>query len=245
MERTFKSTIGSFLLGLFIFTGVAVISWQGAQRIPANIILQLDNAGVVLGYALACFAVAVAPLAWFRRTDIRRWFRGTNFENTGLPFDVPRDRFECAVIPVSNRAQPEWILSFLEPRKVSFLYTDLSREVAVKLADDYSKPPYDIRFHPDASAIKKSFKQLDSVDEPEESKRLVSDFLQRFIDEGSTKDQIFVDTTGGKVPMSIGGFQAAEELGISSFYVVGTDKGAKINPKSEKSGNPVFISDRT
>ncbi|MFQ5652960.1 MAG: hypothetical protein ACE5IY_23780 [bacterium] len=235
--------IGSLLLGLLIFAAVSTGFWFGVQRIPAAVILRLDNAGIVLGYILSCLTVAIAPLAWLRRTDIRRWFYRTNFDKVGLPFDVPEAQVACTVIPVSNADQPEWILTWLKPQRVSFLYTAFSRKVAAELARKFSQAPHNIRFFPDADAIGQSQLELGSADDLQESKRIAGDFLRRYLEQGIGKDVIFVDTTGGKVPMSIGAFQAAEELGISSFYVVGTEKG-KIKPQKRESGFPVFISDR-
>ena len=71
-----------------------------------------------------------------------------------------------------------------------------------------------------------------------------------FLAQGISKDNIFVDTTGGKVPMSIGAFQAAEEEGVASIYVCGTvyDKKSGFiikDPKNEAHGKPVFLSEKT
>ncbi|MDW7998587.1 MAG: hypothetical protein RMI30_03945, partial [Thermodesulfovibrio sp.] len=58
------------------------------------------------------------------------------------------------------------------------------------------------------------------------------------------ESNIFVDTTGGKVPMSIGAFQAAEEMSVSSIYIIGKDHGKITDPMIKEHGEPIFISQR-
>ncbi|GBD96747.1 hypothetical protein BMS3Abin06_01633 [bacterium BMS3Abin06] len=50
--------------------------------------------------------------------------------------------------------------------------------------------------------------------------------------------------------MSIGAFQAAEEEGVSSIYIVGTEKDSRSgfiirDAKKAEHGRPIFLSDRT
>ncbi len=46
--------------------------------------------------------------------------------------------------------------------------------------------------------------------------------------------------------MSIGMFQAAEQAGVSSIYVIGTqDKGLIKDPTIREHGSPVFMSEHT
>ncbi|OPX35833.1 hypothetical protein B1H10_00350 [candidate division KSB1 bacterium 4484_188] len=237
--------IFSVLLFIVIFLLVSMGFWFGAQALSKDIITGLDNAGIVLGYFLSCLTIAIAIIAWFRRQDIRRWLRRSHFESVGEPFDVPEEKVGCVVIPVSRREQPEWILRWLKPRYVSFLYSGISREIAAQLAEKFSQPPYQTKFFPDSAAIKGNKFKLQNPDDPEESKNIVSNFLLRFLENEIPREEIFVDTTGGKVPMSIGAFQAAEEMGISSIYVVGTMKGIIRDPQKREHGRPVFISDHT
>lgn len=62
---------------------------------------------------------------------------------------------------------------------------------------------------------------------------------------GIPESEVFVDTTGGTVPMSIGAFQAAEERNLSSIYVIGKDKGKIKDWKKRQDGIPVYISDHS
>lgn len=81
-------------------------------------------------------------------------------------------------------------------------------------------------------------------DNPSKAKELTRKHIRRLKAEGIEASRIFVDTTGGKVPMSIGAFQAAEEEGVSS-YVVGAQKEGHIkDPKIREHGRAIFMSDR-
>ncbi|MFQ5772580.1 MAG: hypothetical protein ACE5HX_18735, partial [bacterium] len=118
------------LVGIIIFGAVALLFWLSGNRIPNSVILQLDYAGIVLGYLLSCLTITLGFIAWIRRQDIRRWLRRSHFESVGAPFDVPEEKVVATVIPVSRREQPEWILRWLKPKYVSFLYTDVSTGIA-------------------------------------------------------------------------------------------------------------------
>ena len=158
---------------------------------------------------------------------------------------MPEENVEAAVIPVSPRKeQPEWILRWLKPKHVSFLYSEKSQKMAKELADEFSHPPFNIEFYPNAKDIELGKYMVESADKPELSKGQVQVLINRFLDLEIPTDKIFIDTTAGTVPMSIGAFQMAEEMGVSSIYVVGTQNRFIKDPKKRSHGNPVFISNR-
>ncbi|NIR51601.1 hypothetical protein GWO43_23750 [candidate division KSB1 bacterium] len=132
-----------------------------------------------------------------------------------------------------------------DPKHVSLVYSEYSREVARELAETFSGQPFNIQFFPDANAMSQNRLKLEDVDKPEACKALVKEHLRRFAKESIPPTLTFVDTTGGKVPMSIGAFQAAEEIGVSSIYVVGKENGFIKDPGKREHGYPVFISDHT
>jgi hypothetical protein len=58
-------------------------------------------------------------------------------------------------------------------------------------------------------------------------------------------DDVVVNLTGGTKIMVIGAFQAAEEAGISSIYIVGRgEKGLIVDPTIRQQGKPIFISEK-
>ena len=86
---------------------------------------------------------------------------------------------------------------------------------------------------------------IETPDKPEVSKSQVQYFINRFIEKSIPVANIFVDTTAGTVPMSIGAFQTAEETGASSIYIVGTKDRKIENPKIRAHGDPKFMNDHT
>lgn len=236
----------SALTALLIFSAAAVGFWVLGQWIPSWAVQQADQAGILLGYLLGCLTIALAPLAWIKRQDIRRWLIRRKFESVGLAFEIPEERVKAVVIPVSRREQPEWILRWLRPRHVSFLYTVQSRQTAQDLAVQFGGGAEAVAFFPDKDAISKGEFQLSDAYDPRESKKTVKLFLQVFLDRLDLRpEEVFVDTTGGTVPMSVGAFQAAEEIGVSSIYVRGAVGGKIEKPGRREQGAPIYISDRT
>lgn len=218
-----------------------------AKIADSELLNLLDRAGIMLGFFLSCLSIVLGPYAWIKRKDIKLWAFRKKFENVGEEFDLTIDQVEAMVIPVSpRREQPEWILRSLKPRHVSFLYTDQSRSIAQELADEFSNESSNIEFYPNSKDIELGKHKVDSPDRPEVIKSITKLFLERFLEKGIDRSRIFVDTTAGKVPMSIGAFQAAEELNISSIYIVGKGKNGWIDkPKNPESGDPKFMSDHT
>ncbi len=74
----------------------------------------------------------------------------------------------------------------------------------------------------------------------EKAKKYIRKYVQKEIE----ISDIFVDTSGENLPMSIGMFQAAEQAAASSIYVIGTQDGLIENPEIREHGKPVFMSDR-
>jgi hypothetical protein len=216
---------------------VGVVLWFIAPYVPEPAFQRLDRGATTSGFLLTCLTVALATIGWLGRQDLRRWLRRSHFESVG----APEQQVTAVVIPVSRREQPEWLLHWLKPKFVSFLYTNQTRYIAAELAREFSDS---IDFFPNAQQISDGICQLNNVDDPNESKHLVTEFLQQFLNNNISREQMFVDTTGGKVAMSIGAFQAAEVMDVSSIYIVGTMDGLIKNPKEQNHGRPVFMSNR-
>ena len=211
--------------------------------LPASWIAWLDNAGIVLGYLITSLTVSAAGYGYLKKAAIKRWFQRPDFEGVGEEFDLKPEAVRAMVIPVSRREQPEWILRHLRPEKVSLLFSAYSRNEAASLARDYAGQ---IRFYPGLNEMDAGIEefQVNDPDNPAHAKELTERYIKRFLSEGLSSSEIFVDTTGGKVPMSIGAFQAAEEQGVSSIYVIGTVENKIKDPRKREHGRPVFLSDR-
>lgn len=233
-----KAIVPVVLISVIFF--VAFYFLGGITREP--LIRAIDNAGIILGYLVSCLTAAVGLYAWYKRENVRRWFSRARFYGTGEEFVVPVGEVEAMVIPVSRREQPEWIIRHLRPQKVALLYTRESRSVAVELVKHYGG---ECRFFPPVDEIERETDMIGLPDDPGETKKIAKKHIRSLINDETDRSRVFVDTTGGKVPMSIGAFQAAEEEGVSSIYVVGKGrKGHITDPGRLEEGEPIFISDR-
>jgi hypothetical protein len=231
---------------LLISIATALLFLFLSSSVPKSLLTSLDNAGIVLGYSVTSLTAGIGIYAYLKRRYIKQWFRRTEFHSAGQPFDVPAEKVDAVVIPVSRREQPEWILRFLKPRQVALLYTQVSRETTIDLLQDFQTA---CQFSPNVLGIRQGEHMIRNPDDPVETKKIAKFFINRF-KETFPADRIFVDTTGGKVPMSIGAFQAAEEENVSSIYIVGTvwDSRSGLivrDPKERSHGRPIFISDKT
>ncbi|HQU73026.1 MAG: hypothetical protein KDI06_14010 [Calditrichaeota bacterium] len=237
-----KSYLFKFInLALFFTLFFGVFIAIGAQLSPP-VLKTLDNAGIVFSYLLTCLSVAGAIYAVFHRYQIRKWLFRQTFENLGDSFDVAPTAIQAIIIPVSRREQPEWILRWLQPRHVAFLYTEHSKTVTEELTREFEEH---VEFLHPPEAIAKNKDCLQDPYNPEKAYELAKNLIQHFINRGISPGNIFVDTTGGTVPMSVGAFQAAESTGVSSIYIVGKEKGFIKNPEKQHHGFPIFLSDHT
>jgi len=232
--------LGIFLT-LAIFFLFSILFRKGGKIISydlLSIITLVDYAGIVLSYLISCFTISALVVGYIRRYDIKRWFFRSRFVATGESFPIDEEGVEAVVIPVSRMEQPSWILRWFKPKAAALIYTEKTKFIAERLRERFNHVdfvPTDIIKNPD---------------DPSETKEEVKLCISRFKSKGIPLQKIFVDTTGGKVPMSIGAFLAAEEEGVSTIYLVGgkTDRyGNKIikDPDNPKDGYPIFISDRS
>lgn len=81
--------------------------------------------------------------------------------------------------------------------------------------------------------------KIDDVDDPAPTRRAVMQLIGNLRAAGAVL--IAVDLTGGKTPMSLGAFMAAEECGVQTFYVA-TDFDAALNQPRLPSARIVRVS---
>jgi hypothetical protein len=248
--RSLRWVVGALVLSVAI-GGLFLVArtWLSDAAITA-----IDQAGILLGYLLACLTIALAAVSWLRRAEVVRFmdrFFRRSYTGVGEPVALQpfRDRSLAMVIPVSLREQPEWLLRHFAPEYVSLLYTERSQSIALALARDFGER---IRFFPDADQIERGEYCLRDPDDPQETRGRTRFFLRCLEEKGiPARTSALVDTTGGKVPMSIGAFQAAEEHQVSSIYLVGMVPHPKTgvpivaDPTREDHGRPIFLSDHS
>jgi len=233
----------ALLVGLAVYHGVN-------GNVSDDTVLKWDRAGIMLGYMLACITVGGFVVAWFSRDTIELWLRRhlfrRRFEGLGEEFEVDEETVDGLVVPVSNPQQPEWLIRHLRPKSVAFIYTERSRPLLPKLHTVAGE--FGARILNDLKDGDPGFVQDHA--RAEQTKAAAARIIRTMKQEGLAPAHLFVDTTGGSVPMSIGLFQAAEEAGISTIYVRGTRtvKGRPDqieDPAQRSHGHPIFISDHT
>ncbi len=225
MKKIWAILLAVVVGGLFIWVG---------NVLPRVYVEAADRAGILLGLLAILFSIGMGAYAWQKRWEIRRWFLQPTAAHSFDEFDA--NQVKGMVIPVSREEQPKWILFHLKPQVVAFLYTSQSEKTAKALQDEFQE---NIQFISPTRPLSDPFN-------PKESYEAVLSYLQQLKNLGLRSEEIFVDTTGGTVPMSIGCFMAAEKEGISSIYVVGTRADGKIeNPSRREHGKPIFLKEYT
>lgn len=240
----------ALLLTLGLAVAFALSFWWLGGLLPAETwILRADYAGILLGYVLACFAAGGGLTGLIYRAQIRAWWwrtRGRRDSRSGAPLDMA-EKVEAIVLPVSRSAQPSWIIEHLRPDYVALLYSEVSREEAFQIEKTYR---HRTRFEPTVAEMESHGRRLTDAHDLRETK-LLAESLIRHLQDGLRvpRHRIFVDTTGGTKPMSLGAFQAAEEAQVSSIYVQGQVAGPSgpiiADPTKREDGDPRFMSDWT
>lgn len=166
----------------------------------------IDQVGILLGVLMGISWIVGLPLALLKREEIRRWFTRNRFPNVGATLESEQ-RWDALAFTVSHKDLPQWVVDVLKPAYVGLIATDASREAAREIATLAKQRGLEV-----LSPV-----YLDNPDDPAEAFAQTRLLLRRLRETGA--ERIAVDITGGKTPMSLGAFMAAEELGVSSLYV--------------------------
>lgn len=244
MNLHFKPTKKNILAFMVIFISVFFILFflsEYFHDLLHGLSEKIHSLTILVEYLKTSIELTLIIIAVKNWKPIYRWILGKReFRGTGEEFTFPKDKVKAIIVPVSRTEQPEWIIRHLEPKYVAFLYTEQKKNHAIKLIKLFSEK---IHFVNTLKEIEQGQNILSNPDNPNEAKEIVKKFIERFIAQGIKEENIFVDTTGGKVPMSIGAFQAAEEMGVSSIYIVGKGNDGTIKePSLREQGYPIFLS---
>lgn len=232
------------LLGWWFILTVAgcVVLWQALPENTPRLLSVFDAFGIITGTITSVFTIVAVCYAYIKRESLLDSFKNRmarpEFHNTGHPFE---EKVDAVIIPVSDRGteQPDWIIRHLKPRFVALVCSQQSAANGESLIEEFSGLA---TFINDPVHLKTQVGEiLSNPRDPQEVKNLAKCFIAEILRRGISRHKIFVDTTGGLVPMSIGLFQGAEEEGVSTIYINGLIK----NPQDVNQGDPIFMSDRT
>jgi hypothetical protein len=166
--------------------------------------LFLDHFGILIGDVLMSVTVLAGIVGFIKRNDLRSWLTRNRFPSIGG--NPEHTRWHGLVFTVSRVDVPLWVIAEVQPAGIGLLVTEASRAEGEK-----------IRQRAQQIGISVSIETLNDPDDPAEAKRKTQDLLRRLQEQGL--NEIAVDITGGKTPMSLGAFMAAEESGSDSIYV--------------------------
>lgn len=183
----------------------------------------LDQVATLLGLAMGLTWFAGLLLAYFKPDSLRRWFSRNRFPSIGGRPDLD---WQGLVFTVSRADVPEWVIAQVNPQHIGLLVSDAMQNVGET-----------IRNYAAQRGIQVDILSIHDPNNPAEVKQHTKQLLTTLQEHGL--QHLAVDITGGKVPMSVGAFMAAEEMGCDSIYVA-TDY---INGKPDmSSANLIAIS---
>lgn len=167
--------------------------------------LWLDRYGILVGDFVMTLTLLAGVAGFFKRNDLKRWFRRNSFGRVSQAVDATR--FDALVLPVSRADLPRWLIDTVKPVRVALLASAQSAPVAEDIAAHARKTGVDVL----------AVHVLPDADDAAAFRTQAADCVRQLRQAGATR--IAVDTTGGKVPMSQGLFMAAEETGATTLYV--------------------------
>lgn len=174
----------------------------------------VDQIGILLGVAMGVSWFAGLLIAAFNRDTLRRWIARNRFPNVGGENDW--EYIHGIAFTVSRADVPLWVIDRLKPRWIGLIATEQSRAQAETVSQEARKRGIEI-LEP---------VWLNDPDDPADARDKTRALLEALLEKGACA----VDVTGGKQPMSLGAFMAAEELGVKSLYVSCQYPQGKIDP---------------
>jgi hypothetical protein len=203
---------------LIIGTGNIILGWFISSD-DAAWLDWFDHSGTLLGWFSLMTGWAFAIMYWIQIKEINN---NTFVVDTSEP---AKNAFDASLILASYNCQPEWHLRHIQPKRVEFIWTPLLT----------SQVDYLLDFFPKIECIESRKKSLtnEQTYEIKDIKDKCKILLKHLIID-YPKERICVDLTAGTSIMTIAAFQAAEEMGITSIYLLGNTKRNNIYIIDEK-----------
>lgn len=179
--------------------------------------LTIDQVGILVGLGVGLVSVGtfcLAVIGFFKRDSLRRWLLGNRFPRVGET-DISSEDWDGIIFTVSRPDVPCWVIDQCKPRVIGLVYTEGSESAKNK-----------IEAHARGVGCIPVSIPIEDPDDPAETRKATAYLISRIQnDSGVGTDGISrlgIDITGGKVPMSLGAFMAAEEASLCSLYIATT-----------------------
>ncbi len=178
-----------------------------------------DHSGTLLGWFSLMSGWAFAIMYWIQIKEINN-----NSFKIGKS-EPASNAFDASLILASRNCQSEWHLRHIKPKRVEFIWTPMLTSQVDYLLDHFRQ----------IECVESREKSLnhEQTYEIKEIKQKCKSLLQHLIID-YPKEKICVDLTAGTSIMTIAAFQAAEEMGITSIYLLGNTKKNNIYIIDEK-----------
>ena len=167
--------------------------------------LWLDRYGIIVGDLLMTFTFLATIYGFICRNKLRNWFKRNQFPSIGGQLE--HSHWQGIIFTVSRKEVPLWVIKQINPRAIGLLSSESSRNAAQEIRV----------FAQQMGILIIEEEVINDPDDPAEVNRKAKKIMHELKDKGL--DEMAMDITGGKTPMSLGAFMAAEEMGVDSIYV--------------------------
>ena len=139
------------------------------------------------------------------RNKLRNWFKRNQFPSIGGQLE--HSHWQGIIFTVSRKEVPLWVIKQINPMAIGLLSSESSRNAAQEIRV----------FAQQMGILIIEEEVINDPDDPAEVNRKAKKVIHELKVHGL--DEMAMDITGGKTPMSLGAFMAAEEMGVDSIYV--------------------------
>ena len=167
--------------------------------------LCLDRFGILFGDIIIAITLIGAVVGYLNRDRLRRWLTPNRFPTVGA--DMEGRQWSGIVFTVSKKAVPLWVIDQLKPDCIGLVVTPQSMSAADEVMQIARTRQIEVLPQ----------QQLDDPNSPSESLEKTRELLTAMHRAGYIP--CAVEITGGKTPMSLGAFMAAEEMRADTLYV--------------------------
>jgi len=171
--------------------------------------LYLDQIGILIGFAGLLITVILAFVGFYKRYDIRNWFSGNKFPETGVEVKDTKV-WDTVIFTVSRPSTPKWVIDTVAPERIGFIGS-VNNQVFKDSLNEVKEYGVSKGCNVMAAQV------IQDVSDVSEIKAKVKILIEDAKKNGA--QNIAVDLTGGTAPMSLAAFMAAEECTLTSLYV--------------------------
>jgi hypothetical protein len=226
--------VAIILIILTLFIGYLVVSYEESLSVFLEAIEKSSN---VIGWIALISAYTFAFLAWAHRKEA-----AISFYGAGIKVSKVKGAFDASLILASRNCQTEWHLRHIQPKRIELVWTPMVKESTQALLKRFKDIP--VEWLDTRERHLENSQTYDIQEIKRHCLYLLTGILTKY-----PKEKVCVDLTAGTALMTIAAFQAAEELGITSIYLVGntlTERGYIIDDNKvddPKEAKVVIVSD--